>query len=214
MVCSANSRLVSFDTTSRNSNLPLIGFVREYLDAHGVPYRVSLDETGQKANIHAIVGPQAAGGMALSGHVDTVPVDGQAVATQLVPRGDGPHVGVHAPLVAEHLLGLERPRHGHARREHLRAWPVAIACGNTFVLKPSPLDPSPSLFIAELLKKAGLPDGVFNVIQGDRVAVDRLLEHPDVKAISFELNVLVLLGAGLVLGAAGSGLTIRKFLKV
>ncbi len=71
-------RLVSFDTTSRNSNLPLIGFVRDYLDAHGVPYRVSLDETGQKANIHAIVGPQAAGGMALSGHVDTVPVDGQA----------------------------------------------------------------------------------------------------------------------------------------
>lgn len=71
-------RLVAFDTTSRNSNLPLIGFVREYLDAHGVPYRVSLDETGQKANIHAIIGPQAAGGVALSGHVDTVPVDGQA----------------------------------------------------------------------------------------------------------------------------------------
>lgn len=74
-------RLVSFDTTSRNSNLPLIGFVREYLDAHGVPYRVSLDETGQKANIHAIIGPQAAGGVALSGHVDTVPVDGQAWST-------------------------------------------------------------------------------------------------------------------------------------
>ncbi len=71
-------RLVSFDTTSRNSNLPLIGFVRDYLDAHGVPYRVSLDETGQKANIHAIVGPWTAGGVALSGHVDTVPVDGQA----------------------------------------------------------------------------------------------------------------------------------------
>lgn len=71
-------RLVSFDTTSRNSNLPLIGFIRDYLDAHRVPYRVSLDETGQKANIHAIVGPQAAGGIALSGHVDTVPVDGQA----------------------------------------------------------------------------------------------------------------------------------------
>ena len=72
------ARLVSFDTTSRNSNLPLIGFVRSYLDGLGVPYRVSTDETGQKANIHAIVGPQAAGGLALSGHVDTVPVDGQA----------------------------------------------------------------------------------------------------------------------------------------
>ena len=64
-------------------------------------------------------------------------------------------------------------------------FPVAIAAGNTFVLKPSPLDPSPSLLIADLLKQAGLPDGVFNVVQGDKVAVDALLEHPDVKAISF-----------------------------
>ena len=64
-------------------------------------------------------------------------------------------------------------------------FPVAIACGNTFVLKPSPLDPSPSLFIADLLQQAGLPDGVFNVVQGDKEAVDALLLHPDVKAISF-----------------------------
>jgi len=61
----------------------------------------------------------------------------------------------------------------------------AIACGNTFILKPSEKDPSASLYIAELLKRAGLPDGVFNVIQGDKVAVERLLEHPEVKAISF-----------------------------
>jgi malonate-semialdehyde dehydrogenase (acetylating)/methylmalonate-semialdehyde dehydrogenase len=64
-------------------------------------------------------------------------------------------------------------------------FPVAIAAGNTFVLKPSPLDPSPSLLMAELLKLAGLPDGVFNVVQGDKVAVDALLANPDVKAISF-----------------------------
>lgn len=64
-------------------------------------------------------------------------------------------------------------------------FPVAIACGNTFVLKPSERDPSPSLFMAELLKKAGLPDGVFNVVQGDKLAVDTLLNHPDVKAVSF-----------------------------
>jgi malonate-semialdehyde dehydrogenase (acetylating)/methylmalonate-semialdehyde dehydrogenase len=64
-------------------------------------------------------------------------------------------------------------------------FPVAIACGNSFVLKPSPLDPSPSLFMAELLKQAGLPDGVFNVVQGDKEAVDALVEHPDVKAVSF-----------------------------
>ena len=61
----------------------------------------------------------------------------------------------------------------------------AIACGNTFVLKPSEKDPSASLFIAELLKQAGLPDGVFNVVQGDKVAVDRILEHPDIAAVSF-----------------------------
>jgi malonate-semialdehyde dehydrogenase (acetylating)/methylmalonate-semialdehyde dehydrogenase len=61
----------------------------------------------------------------------------------------------------------------------------AIACGNTFILKPSEKDPSVSLLLAELMKKAGVPDGVFNVVQGDKVAVDRLLEHPDVRAISF-----------------------------
>jgi acetylornithine deacetylase len=72
------ARLVSFDTTSRNSNLALIAFVRDHLDALGVPYRVSTDAAGQKANIHAVIGPQTAGGIALSGHVDTVPVDGQA----------------------------------------------------------------------------------------------------------------------------------------
>ncbi|MCJ0765400.1 CoA-acylating methylmalonate-semialdehyde dehydrogenase [Variovorax terrae] len=64
-------------------------------------------------------------------------------------------------------------------------FPVAIAAGNTFVLKPSPIDPSASLLMAALLKQAGLPDGVFNVVQGDKAAVDALLEHPDVKAVSF-----------------------------
>jgi malonate-semialdehyde dehydrogenase (acetylating) / methylmalonate-semialdehyde dehydrogenase len=67
------------------------------------------------------------------------------------------------------------------------AWmfPVAIACGNTFILKPSPTDPTPAMMMADLWKQAGLPDGVFNVVHGDKVAVDALLTHPDVKAISF-----------------------------
>src|SRR5690606_8867529 len=64
-------------------------------------------------------------------------------------------------------------------------FPVAIACGNTFVLKPSERDPSASIFMARLLKEAGLPDGVFNVVQGDRTAVEALLAHPQVKALSF-----------------------------
>ncbi|MDY0055695.1 MAG: CoA-acylating methylmalonate-semialdehyde dehydrogenase [Methyloversatilis sp.] len=63
--------------------------------------------------------------------------------------------------------------------------PVALACGNSFILKPSERDPSPSLLTAELFRDAGLPDGVFNVLQGDRVAVDALLEHPEVRAVSF-----------------------------
>jgi malonate-semialdehyde dehydrogenase (acetylating)/methylmalonate-semialdehyde dehydrogenase len=64
-------------------------------------------------------------------------------------------------------------------------WAPALACGNTFVLKPSEKDPSASILTAELLAEAGVPAGVFNVIHGDKVAVDSLLEHPDVAAISF-----------------------------
>jgi malonate-semialdehyde dehydrogenase (acetylating) / methylmalonate-semialdehyde dehydrogenase len=64
-------------------------------------------------------------------------------------------------------------------------WAPALACGNTFVLKPSEKDPSASLFVAQLLKEAGVPDGVFNVVHGDKVAVDRILEHPDIAAVSF-----------------------------
>lgn len=64
-------------------------------------------------------------------------------------------------------------------------FPIALACGNTFILKPSERDPSPSLMLADLLKQAGLPDGVFNVIQGDKEIVDALLHHRDVQAISF-----------------------------
>jgi malonate-semialdehyde dehydrogenase (acetylating)/methylmalonate-semialdehyde dehydrogenase len=64
-------------------------------------------------------------------------------------------------------------------------WAPALACGNTFVLKPSEKDPSASMLTAELLKEAGVPEGVFNVVHGDKVAVDALLGHPDVAAISF-----------------------------
>jgi malonate-semialdehyde dehydrogenase (acetylating)/methylmalonate-semialdehyde dehydrogenase len=64
-------------------------------------------------------------------------------------------------------------------------YPIAIACGNSFILKPSERDPSAANFSAELLRDAGLPPGVFSVVHGDKVAVDRLLEHPDVAAVSF-----------------------------
>jgi malonate-semialdehyde dehydrogenase (acetylating)/methylmalonate-semialdehyde dehydrogenase len=64
-------------------------------------------------------------------------------------------------------------------------WAPALACGNTFVLKPSEKDPSASIYVAELLKEAGVPDGVFNVVHGDKEAVDAILAHPDIDAVSF-----------------------------
>jgi malonate-semialdehyde dehydrogenase (acetylating)/methylmalonate-semialdehyde dehydrogenase len=64
-------------------------------------------------------------------------------------------------------------------------FPVALACGNTFILKPSERDPSMSILVAQVLKEAGLPDGVFNVVNGDKEAVDAILEHPDIQAVSF-----------------------------
>ena len=64
-------------------------------------------------------------------------------------------------------------------------YPLALACGNAFILKPSEKDPSAALFVAELLAEAGLPAGVFSVVQGDKVAVDALLTHPEIDAVSF-----------------------------
>jgi len=64
-------------------------------------------------------------------------------------------------------------------------FPIALICGNAFILKPSERDPSAALFIADLLAQAGLPAGVFNVVQGDKVAVDAILEHPHIAAVSF-----------------------------
>ncbi len=72
------ARLIGFNTVSHNSNLPLIDFIRSWLDLHDVPYRLSFDSTGLKANIHAIIGPQQSGGLALSGHLDTVSTEGQS----------------------------------------------------------------------------------------------------------------------------------------
>ena len=63
-------------------------------------------------------------------------------------------------------------------------YPVAIACGNTFILKPSERDPSASMLVGELFKEAGFPEGVLNVVHGDKEAVDAILDHPDIKAVS------------------------------
>jgi acetylornithine deacetylase len=118
-------RLVSFDTTSRNPNLGLIDFIRNYLDRHGVFYRLCTDATEQKAALHAIIGPREAGGLALSGHVDTVPVDGQAWTGDpftlrhqngtLIGRGSCDMKGFVASCLAAvpdfQARGLRRPLH-------------------------------------------------------------------------------------------------------
>ncbi|MGD9743479.1 MAG: M20/M25/M40 family metallo-hydrolase, partial [Dongiaceae bacterium] len=74
-------KLVSFDTTSRNSNLQIIDFIRDYLASFGVESRLVHDETGKKANLYATLGPQDKPGIALSGHTDVVPIDGQEWST-------------------------------------------------------------------------------------------------------------------------------------
>jgi acetylornithine deacetylase len=89
------ARLVAFDTTSRNSNLDLIDFVRGWLDTYDVPYRLSFDPTNRKANLHATIGPVRQGGLAFSGHVDTVSAEGQAWTGDpfILRRRDGKLIG-------------------------------------------------------------------------------------------------------------------------
>jgi acetylornithine deacetylase len=89
------ARLVSFDTTSRNSNLPLIGFVEDYLTAHGIAHLRVDYEAGHKTNLYATIGPDVAGGVVLSGHSDVVPVDGQAWNSDpfLLTSRDGKYYG-------------------------------------------------------------------------------------------------------------------------
>ena len=89
------ARLVAFDTTSHNSNLDLIGFVRGWLDTHGVPYRLSFDPTGRKANLHATIGPVQPGGLGFSGHLDTVSTEGQSWTADpyTLRRQDGRLIG-------------------------------------------------------------------------------------------------------------------------
>ena len=111
-------------------------------------------------------------------------------------------VGAPHLLKGEHAESVGREVDAHSRLQPLGVcagitpfnfpamvpmwmFPMALACGNTFILKPSEKDPSASVRMAELLKEAGLPDGVLNIVHGDKEAVDAILSHPDIKAVSF-----------------------------
>lgn len=119
------ARLVAFDTTSDRSNLALIRFVADYLDGLGVAYRLSHNPTGDKANLHAVIGKPGPGGLALSGHVDTVPVTGQdwtsdpftlrAEGGRLYGRGSADMKGFVASMLAAvpDLLAANLPRPVH-----------------------------------------------------------------------------------------------------
>ncbi|MNM46090.1 Methylmalonate-semialdehyde dehydrogenase [acylating] [compost metagenome] len=101
-----------------------------------------------------------------------------------VTENIGSHIDSHAMRQALGVVAGITPFNFPAMVA-LWMFPVALACGNTFVLKPSERDPSAALLLAELLTEAGLPDGVFNVVNGDKEAVDAILAHPDVQAVSF-----------------------------
>ncbi len=101
-----------------------------------------------------------------------------------VTENIGSHIDSHAMRQALGVVAGITPFNFPAMVA-LWMFPVALACGNTFILKPSERDPSAALLLAELLSEAGLPDGVFNVINGDKEAVDAILAHPDVQAVSF-----------------------------
>ena len=94
--------------------------------------------------------------------------------------------GIHVYLIAAATRGGEGlPLFNFPVMVPMWMWAPASACGNTFVLKPSELDPSVSILMAQLLQQAGVPDGVFNVVQGDRVAVDALVSHQGIAGVSF-----------------------------
>ncbi|NHN88772.1 acetylornithine deacetylase [Acetobacter conturbans] len=119
------AHIVSFNTTSNLSDLPLIDWIGQWMDAHGVPWSLSHNPDGTKANLHAIIGPRTAGGLAFSGHVDTVPVDGQnwssdpfrlqKSGTRLIARGAADMKGFVACMLAAvpdlAAMDLKRPVH-------------------------------------------------------------------------------------------------------
>ncbi|MEE4592148.1 CoA-acylating methylmalonate-semialdehyde dehydrogenase [Streptomyces sp. DSM 41524] len=177
-VAAAKEAYRSWGTTSLSRRTAILYKYRELLDAHRDEIaelitaehgKVHSDALGEVARGLEIV--ELACGIAekLKGELSTQVSTGVDVSSIRQP------LGVVAGITPFNFPAMVP----------LWMFPVAIACGNTFVLKPSEKDPSASLRLAELAAEAGLPDGVLNVVNGDKVAVDRLLEHPDVAAVSF-----------------------------
>ncbi|MFF3486655.1 CoA-acylating methylmalonate-semialdehyde dehydrogenase [Streptomyces sp. NPDC002701] len=177
-VASAKAAFESWGTASLARRTSVLFKYRELLDAHRDELAGLI--TAEHGKVHSDALGEVARGMEIVELACSVPqlLKGE-LSTQVSNQVDV--AAIRQPLgVVAGITPFNFPA-----MVPMWMFPLAVACGNTFVLKPSEKDPSASLRLAELASEAGLPDGVLNVVQGDKVAVDRLLEHPDVTAVSF-----------------------------
>ncbi|MFD4529606.1 CoA-acylating methylmalonate-semialdehyde dehydrogenase [Streptomyces sp. NPDC058470] len=177
-VASAKAAFESWGTASIARRTAILFKYRELLDAH----RDEIAEliTAEHGKVHSDALGEVARGMEIVELACGISVQLKGeLSTQVSTRVDV--ASIRQPLgVVAGITPFNFPA-----MVPMWMFPIAIACGNTFVLKPSEKDPSASFRLAELASEAGLPDGVLNVVQGDKVAVDRILEHPDIEAVSF-----------------------------
>ncbi|MFC9319331.1 CoA-acylating methylmalonate-semialdehyde dehydrogenase [Streptomyces nigra] len=177
-VASARTAFESWGTSSLARRTAILFKYRELLDAHRDELARLI--TAEHGKVHSDALGEVARGMEIVELACGISVQLKGeLSTQVSTRVDV--ASIRQPLgVVAGITPFNFPA-----MVPMWMFPLAIACGNTFVLKPSEKDPSASLLLARLASEAGLPEGVLNVVQGDKVAVDRLLEHPDIEAVSF-----------------------------
>ncbi|MEU5891378.1 CoA-acylating methylmalonate-semialdehyde dehydrogenase [Streptomyces sp. NPDC047461] len=177
-VASAKAAFESWGTSSLARRTAVLFKYRELLDAHRDEIAALI--TAEHGKVHSDALGEVARGMEIVELACGISVQLKGeLSTQVSTRVDV--ASIRQPLgVVAGITPFNFPA-----MVPMWMFPLAVACGNTFVLKPSEKDPSASFRLAELASEAGLPDGVLNIVQGDKVAVDRLLEHPDIEAVSF-----------------------------
>ncbi|MFI8167466.1 CoA-acylating methylmalonate-semialdehyde dehydrogenase [Streptomyces sp. NPDC085931] len=177
-VASAKAAFASWGQSSLARRTAILFKYRELLDAHRDEIAALI--TAEHGKVHSDALGEVARGMEIVELACGISVQLKGeLSTQVSSRVDV--ASIRQPLgVVAGITPFNFPA-----MVPMWMFPIAIACGNTFVLKPSEKDPSASFRLAELAAEAGLPEGVLNVVQGDKTAVDRILEHPDVEAVSF-----------------------------
>ncbi|MEU3885358.1 CoA-acylating methylmalonate-semialdehyde dehydrogenase [Streptomyces sp. NPDC029041] len=177
-VASAKAAFASWGESSLAKRTAILFKYRELLDAHRDEIAALI--TAEHGKVHSDALGEVARGMEIVELACGISVQLKGeLSTQVSSRVDV--ASIRQPLgVVAGITPFNFPA-----MVPMWMFPLAIACGNTFVLKPSEKDPSASLRLAELATEAGLPEGVLNIVQGDKTAVDRILEHPDIEAVSF-----------------------------